>query len=54
MLSRTDPLTAPLLFARDAIVIAIHPHVGAVFKKNVASAQEIICEQWIRPSHREW
>jgi hypothetical protein len=24
---------------------------GQFFRKKVASAQELICEQWVRPSH---
>jgi hypothetical protein len=27
---------------------------GQFFRKNVASAHEVICEQYVRPSHLNW
>jgi hypothetical protein len=44
-------LLAPLLLARNPIVISIHPHTRQFLKKKVASAHEVICEQYVLPSH---
>ena len=42
---------APLPFTRHPIVIPIHLRAGAVLQKKVASSHEVICEQWVLPSH---
>jgi hypothetical protein len=42
-------LLAPLLLARHAIPVSICVP-GQFFRKNVASAQDVICEQCVRPS----
>src|SRR3546814_685641 len=42
---------APLPLTRFAVSISIHLCVGAVLRKHPASAQDLICEQWVRPSH---
>ncbi|WP_230180732.1 hypothetical protein [Aquabacterium sp. CECT 9606] len=44
--------SAPLLFAWHTIVVAIHFSAWQWLMNQVASLQEVICEQWVRPSQR--
>jgi len=42
---------APLPFTRHSIVIPSIFAPGPFFRKNVVSTHEVICEQWVLPSH---
>jgi hypothetical protein len=44
-------LVASLVFARNAIVVTIHLCARTVLEEKMASLQEVICEQLVRPSH---